>query len=47
VTRGADVVIGMDLLIGLKFGWDGIEGLGTGSIRALKHRIDILESPGE
>jgi predicted aspartyl protease len=31
-TPGVDVVIGMDLLIGLKFGWDGITGSGTGSI---------------
>jgi predicted aspartyl protease len=31
-TSGVDVVIGMDLLLGLQFEWNGIQGLGTGSI---------------
>jgi hypothetical protein len=31
-SEGVDVILGMDVLIGLKFGWDGRQGLGTGSI---------------
>jgi hypothetical protein len=31
-SEGVDVILGMDVSIGLKFGWDGRQNLGSGSI---------------